>query len=377
MTVNPKKHRTAIATAWEAGLRRIPMFWLSGMVHIGPAPRLASGVRPRMRWGAVLACVALVSFWTIAVPFTLGWIVEPLALTGPPPASGLVGLGVTSVGSFLVASAAGIGWAGAARHLDRADTFLRRDLRLEVATWLRRLYLLQSTGWAAAALIVVAVFVLVPEAQPFFPTNLGGWLSLGQFVVICGTVGFFAATLPGITTKVTYADPAQVRTFRLDPAATPAVRLCVELISGGGLLLLAVLLIQTTGWYFIQSTSNPPPTVGMALGFGVALVLVGILRTTVIPTIQLHTWIVRLKLQLLSELDAVIRRVEVEHLTGGGTPEGTSSRRASVVDEFFHVSSTENGPFKSSSVVQFGATVFGAAIAYAFVWIFGDPSAGE
>lgn len=372
-----QKSKTAIAAAWESGLRRIPIFWFSGMVQIGPEPRLDSGVRPRMKWGAVVACTLLVSFWTIALPFTLSSGATALSLAPPLSERGWIGLSVTAIGSFLVASASAIGWAAASRHLDRADSFLRKDLRLEVAAWLRRLYLLQSVGWLAAALLAAALYALVPESQSFFPRNLGGWLSLGQFVVICGTIGFFAATLPGVTTKVTYADPAQVRTFRLDPAATPAVRLIVELISGGALLLLGVLVIQTTGWFFIQRTSDPPQTVGIALGFGVAVVLVAILRTAVIPTIQLHTWIVRLKLQVLTELDAVIRRVESEHLTTTGSREETSARRASVVDEFFHVSSTENGPFKSSSIVQFGATVFGAAIAYTFVWLFGDPGAGK
>lgn len=368
-----KQSKTAISRAWDAGLTNIPAFRLSAMMLLKAPKRLPSGVRPRMRWGVAFACILLASLWTIALPFVFTGVPAAMGIIPEPEPSRWAGLTFTAVGSFLVLVASGLGWAGASRHLDRADDFLKKTLRAEVALWIRRLYLLHSIGWIAAGLLLWALYAGVPDVRSFYPTTPGAWISIVQFAILSGTVAFFAATLPGVTTKVIYADPREVRTYRLDPSATPAVRLLVELISGGALLLLAVLLIQTASWIYLQRTTEPSPEVSAALAVGVVLVLLTIARTAVIPTIQLHSWIVRLKIQLLSDLDRALREGAAAPGSAAAASSATANR-AAIVDEFFHVTSTENGPFRSSSMVQFGATVFGAAIAYAFVWIFGDPS---
>jgi hypothetical protein len=96
-------------------------------------------------------------------------------------------------------------------------------------------------------------------------------------------------------------------------------------------------------------------------------------RTSLRPTIQIHWWIVGLKTGTLTKLNS-----EIQQMTGAvsiirRTRDRIAKERATKVEEFFFITSTENLPFKSATVVQFSTAVFGSIIAFVLSWIFGAP----
>ena len=369
---------TAISDAWNAGLRRVFVFRLAGAGLLKAPERDSDGIRSKMPWQMILVVAGLIAFWTVGVPLLLSWGLVATQLIAPMSEAQANGLLVSICTSFSVLTAATIAFAAAGRHFDRADEFLNDDLRVTIASWIHSLYSRHWIGWTIAFAIAGALWLWVPEVRNFAPDNPGAWLSFVEMGVVVGTVGFFAGMLPRITPKITYARASDLNVFRLDPAATPAVRLVVEMTSIGGLLLLAVLITQTVVWYFVQQLVSPTLPVTIAFGFGFLIVVAGIVNATLVPTVQLHSWIVRQKLDLLRHLNDQLTALDAKP-----RPKGLNAKkqiaqdtieRAGVVEEFFHITALENGPFRSAAMVQFGAAVIGSAVAYAFVLIFGDPS---
>lgn len=369
---------SAVSDAWNAGLHRVIAFRIAGAGLLEAPPRNIDGIRNRMPWHAILRVVLLVGIWTVVIPGLLSWGLIGAKIVSPMTQAQSNGLLVSTLISFFVLAAGAIAFAAAGRHIDRADAFLNDRLRGEIAVWIRSLFVHHWVGWLVAILIAGALWLWVPEVRACWPANVGSWVSLAEMVLILGTVGYFAGMLPRVTPRLTYASPSDLNVFRLDPAATPAIRLLVEMTSIGGLLLLAVLIFQTVVWYIVQQFAAPTVPVTVAFLAGFMIVIAGIINATVVPTVQLHSWIVRQKLELLSTLDAKLREFDDKPRPTGRNAEkqlaADSIERATVVEEFFHITAVENGPFRSSAMVQFGAAVVGSAVAYAFVLIFGDPS---
>jgi hypothetical protein len=369
---------TAVSDAWNAGLRRVFVFRLAGAGLLKAPERNSDGIRSKMPWQMILAVASLVAFWTVGIPLLLSWGLVAAQLISPmsePQANGLL---VSICTSFLVLTAGTIAFAAAGRHIDRADEFLNDDLRVTIAGWIHKLFSRHWIGWAITFAIACALWLWVPEVRNFAPDNPGAWVSFIEMGLIVGTVGFFAGMFPRVTPQITYARTSDLNVFRLDPAATPAVRLIVEMISIGGLLLLAVLIAQTVVWYFVQQLVSPTLPVTIAFGLGFLIVVAGIVNATLVPTVQLHSWIVRQKLDLLRNLNDQLTALDAKPRPTGRNAEKQIAQdtieRAGAVEEFFHITAVENGPFRSAAMVQFGAAVVGSAVAYAFVLIFGDPS---
>lgn len=369
---------TAVSDAWNTGLRRVFVFRLAGAVLLKAPERDSDGIRRKMPWQMILVVVGRIAFWTVGLPLLLSWGLIAAQWIPPMSEAQANGLLVSICTSFLVLTAATISFAAASRHIDRADEFLNDDLRVTIASWIDTLYLRHWIGWIIAFALAGALWLWVPEIRDSAPNNPGAWLSFVEMGVVVGTVGFFAGMFPRVTPKVTYARASDLNVFRLDPAATPAVRLIVEMTSIGGLLLLAVLITQTVVWYFLQQFVSPTLPVTIAFGFGFLIVIAGIVNATLVPTVQLHSWIVRQKLDLLRHLNDQLTALDTKPRPTGRNAEKQIAQdmieRAGVVEEFFHITALENGPFRSAAMVQFGAAVVGSAVAYAFVLIFGDPS---
>ena len=353
--------RSTVAAEWFRGLRWIPGFWLSGFSRITNTSKF--------RWSALSVLVA--AAWTIGLP----WAVEALlraAGHGPLTPTAASGIQFTAIGAFLVVVFSGFGWALVARHTNWGEELLSRELRTAFVGWLKRCYQFQWVSWIFGAGVLALIWWLLPESRVFFPADAAGWISLVQFGIAASTVLYMIAVLPGSVTRVTRARPADLHVYRLDPSSTPAMRLITEIVTGSSLLILLILIIETVAWIILRSTQVIPPDLTVAIVVGYAAGLIALARTSLVPTLLMHWWIVRLKVEILAELESRLTAMDARKPTLWGRGNAIAERSA-LVDEFFYVANTANLPFRSDAILQFSTAVLGSVVAFVLGWVFGAP----
>jgi hypothetical protein len=354
--------RSTVAAEWFAGLRWIPGFWLSGFSRITNTSKF--------RWSALSVLVA--AAWTIGLP----WLVEAIlhaAGQGPLTPTAASGIQFTAIGAFLVVVFSGFGWALVARHTNWGEEFLSEKLRTAFVGWLKRCYQFQWVSWIFGAGVLTLIWWLLPESRIFFPTDMAGWISLAQFGIAASTVLYMIAVLPGSVTRVTRAHPTELHVYRLDPASTPAMRLITEIVTGSSLLILLILIIETVAWIVLRATHSISPDLTVAIALGYAAGLVALARTSLVPTLLMHWWIVRLKVEILGELESRLTAMDARRPTPWGRGNAIAERSA-LVDEFFYVANTTNLPFRTDAILQFSTAVLGSVVAFVLGWVFGTPS---
>ena len=353
--------RSTVAAAWFSGLRWIPGFWLSGFSRITNTSKF--------RWSALSVLVA--AAWTIGLP----WAVEALlrlAGHGPLTPTAASGIQFTAIGAFLVVVFSGFGWALVARHTNWGEELLSQELRTAFVGWLGRCYQFQWVSWIFGAGVLALIWWLLPESRVFFPVDAAGWISLVQFGIAASTVLYMIAVLPGSVTRVTRVRPAELHVYRLDPSSTPAMRLITEIVTGSSLLILLILIIETVAWIILRSTQVIPPDLTVAIVVGYAAGLIALARTSLVPTLLMHWWIVRLKVEILAELESRLTAMDARKPTLWGRGNAIAERSA-LVDEFFYVANTANLPFRSDAILQFSTAVLGSVVAFVLGWVFGTP----
>lgn len=363
MTNPPTPSPTTIAEQWWSGLDRIWIFRVCRMNHLRPN----SGHAP---W-VISAVIAFAITFVLPVGADLSLSGKPLVSTHTD--GGLVALLLTCTLSFTILICAGFGWATLARRMLWLDRMCNPGTRLQVVNWFDRLFFLQFTGLITSSALLVLAFLLVPRAWAFLPSNILSWVSVGELLVIAGSVLYFAIAVPGILTRFVRGRRRSLRLFKLDPAATPGLRLLADMVTLSSIfLLIAMLFLTGLAFYVRYSNHELPAYMQSSLPIMAAVIFVLLVRIALVPTIQLHWIVLRDRTERMHVLNSQLVRIDAELARRAGEPVVPAERRL-LVEEFALLAKADNLPFRAESVAQFAAATIGSLVAFVLLWIFGNP----
>ena len=281
---------------------------------------------------------------------------RPLATTG---FKDWLWLAAVAFINALMLVAAHTAWTYVGKRVEVLDDILQpaQGYR-EVIAWLdRRLSRRQQLIIPTVGAICGPLFMWVVELQrgPTSDAGLATYLTVALTSFIGGNVGYWLWTGPGFAKRAYRAGRLNVRWQ--DPASTPAIRLAAEGYGVSALFLLAgTLSMGVTGFAF--STAKTVPALQIAHAAFFLLVAATSVRVGIAPFVYMYAIVANAKRDTLSLLDRHIPTVDrvLREWPGGQYP--------ALLGLYSQVSSTPNLPFSTAALVQYGAVLVGAVLAF-------------
>lgn len=362
---DPSSEVGSIARAWWLGLQRVPIFWITGMSRLKPG-------RGKSPW---IVSTALAAFWTLILPHAINIAFRGVPMWSTRTPGGTTALWFTSSLSFIILICAGFGWATISRRLFWMDRIFTTTDQGRLERSIRRAYWYQPLGVLAAASLLVVILDRDTGNWMYTPSNIPGWISIVELVLIGGTVLQLAFTLPGFISRILSMNFRDLKFYRLDPSATPGLRVLSDAVALGGTFLLFALVFATVlGYYIKYAGDRLPGYMEACMPWLAGLITIMIVRVALVPTVQLHWIVLRAKTDMLDGINAGLKRLDqLSQLSRWLFSKRIERERLELTDQFATLSRANNLPFRTESVVQFTAAAIGSLIAFALLWAFGNP----
>jgi hypothetical protein len=286
-----------------------------------------------------------------------------LAVTDP---SAWLWLTIFALINVLMLIAADTTWTFVGRRAETLDDMLGPAKGYSaVVEWVdHRLTHRQQLVLPASGAISGTLFLRVVEQQldPIVEVGLASYVTVAFTSFIGGNVCYWLWVAPGLARRIYRAGQLNIRWQ--DPASTPGIRLAAEGYGVAALFLLAgALSISVAGFVFTGAARVPALQLLLTAFF--VLVVATSIRVGIVPFLWMYAVVANAKRETLTLLDAQVPSA------GRVVGAWIKGRHISLLGLYSQISQTPNMPFSTAALVQYGAVLAGAVLAFVASLIIG------